>query len=143
MAVHQMRLLYDGDCPFCRREVEWLKRRDLGDHLVFENIAAIGFDPGRYGLTHEEIMGSLHGILPDGRIVRGGEAIREAYRGVGLGWLVAPTRLPIISGLLDGAYRVFARNRVRLGRLFGRDCRSGTCPVSTTQGGRRTKLKTP
>jgi predicted DCC family thiol-disulfide oxidoreductase YuxK len=21
-------LLYDGDCPFCRREVEWLRRRD-------------------------------------------------------------------------------------------------------------------
>jgi predicted DCC family thiol-disulfide oxidoreductase YuxK len=123
--------------------VEWLKRRDLGDNLVFENIAAIGFDPGRYGLTHEEVMSSLHGILPDGRVVRGGEAIREAYRGVGLGWLVAPTRLPIISGLLDRAYRVFARNRIRLGRLFGRDCRSGTCPASTTRGRKRTELKTP
>ena len=96
-----------------------------------ENIAAVGFDPARYGLTREEVMGSLHCILPDGRVVRRVEAIRQAYQAVGLDWLVAPTRLPIIRGVLDGMYGVFARNRVRLGRLFGRKCQSGSCGVKT------------
>ena len=76
MPKQQFKLLYDGDCPFCRREVEWLKRHDHHDRLVLENIAALGLDPAKYGLTREEVMGSLHGILPDGRVVqRAGEGI--------------------------------------------------------------------
>src|ERR1700690_4236397 len=55
MFKQRFKLLYDGDCPFCRREVEWLKRRDRNDRLALENIAALGFDPGRYGLTREEV----------------------------------------------------------------------------------------
>jgi predicted DCC family thiol-disulfide oxidoreductase YuxK len=131
MLKPRLKLLYDGDCPFCRHEVQWLKRRDRHDALAIENIAALGFDPAQYGLTHDEVMGSLHGILPDGHTVRGVEAIRQAYRAVGLGWLVAPTRLPIVRGVLNGVYGVFARNRVRLGRLFGRKCGIGTCMVKT------------
>jgi predicted DCC family thiol-disulfide oxidoreductase YuxK len=131
MPTRRFKLLYDGECPFCRREMEWLKRRDRNDNLALEDIAAIGFDPARYGLTHDEVTGSLHGILPDGRVVRGVEAIRQAYSTVGLGWLVAPTRLPIIGGLLSSAYKVFARNRVRLGGLFGRKCSGGACSVPT------------
>jgi predicted DCC family thiol-disulfide oxidoreductase YuxK len=129
MPKQQFKLLYDGDCPFCRREVEWLKRCDRNDKLALEDIAALGFDPARYGLTREEVMGSLHGILPDGRVVSRVEAIRQAYRAVGLGWLVAATRLPIIRGVLDGMYGLFARNRIRLGRLFGRQCESDACVV--------------
>jgi predicted DCC family thiol-disulfide oxidoreductase YuxK len=132
MSNQPFKLLYDGDCPFCRREAEWLKRRDRRGNLTLENIAAIGFDPAKYGLTREEVMGVLHGILPDGRIVRRLEAVRQAYQAAGLGWLVAPTRLPIVRGALDRMYLVFARNRIRLGRLFGRKCESGTCGVTTT-----------
>jgi predicted DCC family thiol-disulfide oxidoreductase YuxK len=75
MPKQQFKLLYDGDCPFCRREVEWLKRRDHNDRLAIENIAALGFDPAKYGLSREEVMGSLHGIFPDGRVVRRVEAL--------------------------------------------------------------------
>ena len=141
MAKQQFKLLYDGDCPFCRREAEWLKRRDRDGNLALENIAAVGFDPGRYGLTHAEVMGSLHGVLPDGRVVRGVEAVRQACSRVGLGWLLAPTRLPIVRGLSDGAYGIFARNRIRLGRLFGRKCQSGACAVKPTLGRKATRAK--
>jgi predicted DCC family thiol-disulfide oxidoreductase YuxK len=131
MAEQRVKLLYDGDCPFCSREVAWLKRRDRHDRLALENIAAIGFDPTPYGLTREEVMASLHVVLPDGRVVQGVEAVRQAGKAVGLGWMVAPTRLPIVRGILDRTYGLFARNRVRLGGLFGRGCNSGTCGAKT------------
>ena len=96
---------------------------------MLEDISALGFDPSRYGLTRQEVMDVLHGVLPDGRIVRGVEAIRQAYQAVGLGWLIAPTRLPGVRVVLDRMYRVFARNRAGLGRWFGRRCQDGVCSM--------------
>ena len=118
-----LRLLYDGDCPFCRREVHWLQKQDRRGHLVVEDIAAIGFDPAKYGLSIEQVQGSLHAIRPDGTVVSAMDAIRAAYEAVGLGWLVAPTRLPGARRVCDAAYRLFARNRVRWGNLLGRGCK--------------------
>jgi predicted DCC family thiol-disulfide oxidoreductase YuxK len=136
MAEQRFTLLYDGECPFCRREVEWLRRRDREGHLALEDITDPHFDPAQYGLTREEVAGVLHGILPDGRVVRRVEAIRQAYYAVGLGWLVAPTRWPVVRWVLDGMYGIFARNRIRWGRLLGRPCESGKCTSMPVPSGR-------
>lgn len=129
MSETRYKLLYDGECPLCRREVEWLKRRDRTGRLAIEDISDPGFHAEAYGLTQEAVMSVMHGILPDGRIVRRVEAICEAYRAVGLGWLVSPLRWPGVRWLADVAYGVFARNRVSLGRLFGRSC-DGACKTA-------------
>jgi predicted DCC family thiol-disulfide oxidoreductase YuxK len=126
----RFRLLYDGACPICRREVEWLKRRDRSGNLQLEDISARGFDPARYGLTRESVDSVLHGIRQDGVVVRGMEAIREAYRSVGLGWLTAATRLPGLKWAADRLYGWFARNRTALGRFLEPRCREGECTIS-------------
>jgi predicted DCC family thiol-disulfide oxidoreductase YuxK len=137
MPERRYKLLYDGQCPICRREAAWLRRRDRDGNLALEDIADPAFDPAQYGLTKEEVVGVLHGVLPDGRVVRRVEAIRQAYRAVGLGWLVPPTRLPVVRWALDCLYGVFARNRVRLGRLFGRPCEGGACTAKTSPADRK------
>ena len=124
------KLLYDGECPICRREIEWLQSRDQAGRLVAEDITDPNFHTGEYGLTQKDVMCVLHGILPDGRIVRRVEAIREAYRVVGLGWIAAVLSWPVVGWLADMAYGVFARNRVALGRLLGRSC-DGSCNIPT------------
>lgn len=116
---------HDGDCPLCAREVALLRRLDRRGRIRFVDIAAPGFDPAPLGRTREELMDRMHARLPDGRWVEGVEVFRRLYAAVGLGLLVAPTRLPGVSHLLDLAYRAFARNRLR---LTGR-CRDGACPV--------------
>lgn len=126
----RFKLLYDGECPLCLREVRWLERRNSHGHLAFEDVASPDFAPAYYGATREELLGVIHGVFPDGRIVRKVEVFREAYRAVGLGWLVAPTGWPVLRWVFDGLYLVFARYRVRIGRFFGRSCASGTCDVS-------------
>jgi len=126
MHEKSIKLLYDGECPFCRREIEWLKRRDAHGKLLAEDITSREFHAESYGLSQAEVMGVLHGVLPDGRIVRRVEAIREAYRAVGLGWLAAPLSWPIFGWLADRVYGVLARNRMAIGRLIGRRC-EGSC----------------
>jgi predicted DCC family thiol-disulfide oxidoreductase YuxK len=130
MSEWGLKLLYDGQCPFCRREARWLQRRDRHGRLVFEDITAPDFDPSRYGVTSEEVMGVMHGVFPDGRIVRKVEAFRQAYRAVGLGWLLAPTGWPVLRWICDWLYWLFARHRVWLGRIVGGSCATGKCDVS-------------
>ena len=123
----RFKLLYDGACPLCRREARFLQRRNRNGRLAFENIASRGFDPSVYGTTSEELMRVIHGVFPDGRIVKKMAVFREAYRAVGLGWVLAPTGWPGLRWLADRGYEWFARNRMAIGKLFGRHCDSETC----------------
>ena len=118
------------------REVRWLQGRNRLGHLAFEDVSSPSFDPLPLGVPREELLGVIHGVFPDGRIARKVEVFRQAYRAVGLGWLIAPTGWPVLRWVFDCLYSLFARYRVRLGRLFGRSCASGTCRVSDRRGDR-------
>jgi predicted DCC family thiol-disulfide oxidoreductase YuxK len=130
----RFKILYDGECPLCRREAHWLQSRDLHGRLTFEDICSPGFDPVIYHVTREELMGVIHGVFPDGRIVRKLAVFREAYRAIGLGWLLAPTGWPVLRWISDRGYEWFARHRIAIGRIFGRKCDSGHCDVAHQKG---------
>lgn len=105
-----------------------MARLDRGrGRLTFEDIADPGFDAGKYGKTLDEVMGSIHGVLPDGTLVTGVEVFRRAYAAVGWGWVLAWTRWPIARPIVDAAYRVFARLRLRLPGRHG--CVAGACKL--------------
>ncbi len=127
MTHPEFTVLIDGDCPLCQKEAALLERLDRGrGRLILVDIAAPGFDAQAYARTHDELMGEIHGVLPDGSLVTGMEVFRRAYAAVGLGWLLAPTRWPIFHQIADACYRWFAKHRLR---LTGRACQSGTCRI--------------
>ena len=126
----EITVLFDGECTLCAREIAMLRRLDGGrGRIGFDDIAAPGFDPGRYGARHDELMARIHGALPDGRLVEGMEVFRRAYAAVGLGWALSWTRWPGLRALADAGYRWFARNRLRLTGRGGHDCASGRCAI--------------
>ena len=130
----QFKLLYDGLCPMCRREAMWLRSRSRDGRLAFEDISTPDFDAARFGKTQAELMGVMHGVFPDGRIVTKVAAFREAYRAVGLGWLLAPTAWPGVRVLANWGYEWFARNRIAIGKFFGaKDCPDGRCEVKSVK----------
>lgn len=122
----QVEVFFDGDCPLCKREIDWLRKRDKKQNIEFTDIAAPEFDAELLGKTQAELMARIHGRLPDGTWIEGVEVFRRLYSAIGLGWLVAPTRLPLVRNLLDLGYRIFARYRLR---LTGR-CDSGKCATN-------------
>lgn len=126
-ADFDVEVFYDGECPLCRREIEMLRGRDRRGRIRFVDIAAEGFDASSVGVTWATLMARIHGRLPDGTLIEGVEVFRRVYGVLGFPRLVALTRLPGIAQLLDFAYRVFARNRLR---LTGR-CADGRCSLST------------
>jgi predicted DCC family thiol-disulfide oxidoreductase YuxK len=121
----QIRVLFDGGCPLCAREIRFIERLDGGrGRIDFEDISKPSFDPAAYGLDAVQVMERMHGVLPDGSVVEGLEVFRRAYAVVGLGWLLAPTRWPLLRDISETGYRIFAKNRLRwTGREA--DCETG------------------
>lgn len=116
-------MFYDGECPLCMREIRMLERLDRHGRILFTDISRPDFDPSPLGLDYQALMKKIHGRLPDGTLIEGVEVFRRLYASVGLGPVVAVTRLPGVSHALDAAYGWFAKNRLR---LTGR-CDTGAC----------------
>jgi predicted DCC family thiol-disulfide oxidoreductase YuxK len=112
----QIKLLYDGQCPLCVREVNFLQKRDAGRGLVaFVDIADDSYDPAAHGdISFEAAMGRIHAILPDGTIVKNVEVFRRVYEVLGMGWVYAITKLPVIGTLADALYGIWAEWRLFL-----------------------------
>jgi len=120
---YEVEVFFDGDCPLCRREIAIIKRWDKRERVRFTDIAAADFDAATYGTTQERLMAEVHGRDAQGNWLVGVEVFRRLYAAIGFGWIAAVTRWPLIRQALDAAYRLFARNRLR---LTGR-CQKGVC----------------
>ncbi|MCS6783230.1 MAG: DUF393 domain-containing protein [Gloeomargarita sp. SKYBB_i_bin120] len=131
----KIKLLYDGDCPLCLREVEFLRRRDRGRGLVaFVDIAAPDYDPQAHGgIDFATAMSRIHAILPDGTVLRDMAVFRQVYEVLGLGWVYRWTGWPLVKPLVDRLYAWWAKHRLALtGRpdldtLIGQRCSNGRC----------------
>ncbi|WP_448380427.1 thiol-disulfide oxidoreductase DCC family protein [Gloeomargarita sp.] len=136
-----IKLLYDGDCPLCRREIEFLRRRDGGRGLIaFVDIAAPDYDAAaNAGIDFVTAMREIHAITADGRVIRGVEVFRQVYAVLGLGWLYGWTGLPGIRRLVDWLYGLWAERRLALtGRpdvmiIAAQRCSNGRCERSAIE----------
>ncbi|WP_017298996.1 DCC1-like thiol-disulfide oxidoreductase family protein [Nodosilinea nodulosa] len=110
----KIKLLYDGDCPLCLREVNFLRQKDNGRGLVvFRDIAAADYRPeDNGGVDFAAAMGRIHAVLPDGTVIKNVEVFRQIYAVLGLGWVYAPTGWPILGPLVDWIYEIWARWRL-------------------------------
>lgn len=119
----EFEVFFDGGCPLCHREINFLKRRDGYGKIKFTDIDAADFVPESCGKTYDELMAKIYGRLPDGTWITGVEVFRRLYSAAGFGPAVLLTRLPVISQIMDLGYRIFAKNRLRLtGRCTARSC---------------------
>ncbi len=134
----QIELLYDGECPLCLQEVNFLKRRDADRGLVaFVDIADPNYDPTAHGgVDFATAMGRIHAILPDGSVIKNVEVFRRVYEILGMGWVYAATKWPFVGPLVDRAYDFWADRRLAwtgrpdLATLIARreaDCASNRC----------------
>ncbi len=109
-------LLYDGQCPLCMREVNFLRRKDSKRGLVrFVDIAAADYDPqDNAGISYEAAMGRIHGILADGTVLQNVAVFRYVYEVLGMGWVYRLTKIPLFGKLADVLYGLWAKYRLQL-----------------------------
>jgi predicted DCC family thiol-disulfide oxidoreductase YuxK len=135
--VSEIEVFYDGGCPVCLREVRVLRRLDRRGRIRFTDIDVPGFQASQSGPGFTDLMARIHARASDGTWIHGVEVFRRLYAAIGFGPLVAVSRWPGISQLLDWGYAIFARNRTRwFGRCTTQTCANGSPPPSQHAPGR-------
>eukprot|EP00466_Bigelowiella_natans_P000136 jgi/Bigna1/125436/aug1.1_g144 len=113
----EVNLLYDSECPVCHAEAEFLRSHDPKGKILFTDISSPDYDPNdstNGGVSYEDAMERIHAVSSDGEIYQGVEVFRRTYNAIGLGWLFALSKAPLIGDFADGLYDTWAANRLRL-----------------------------
>ena len=113
-------LIYDKDCPICRKAARWVEQNKRGDVLEMLPCQAEGVR-SRFPFMEDTVcMKAMQLILPDGGVLSGEKALPEIINRLRrYHWVAWFSRLPG-SGMLSHAfYRWFADRRYRIaGILF-------------------------
>ncbi len=111
---YKLTFLYDGECPLCLRETNFLKLKDKYNSIRFIDISN-NYNPRDFkNISFKDAMSNLHGILDNGEIILGIDVLSYSYELVGLGWIYYPTKLPIISPLIKFVYKYWAKYRLQI-----------------------------
>jgi predicted DCC family thiol-disulfide oxidoreductase YuxK len=109
-------VLYDGDCGFCRRSVDWALRRDRDRRLTATPIQSPMGDFLLADLTPEQRLREVHLIDDDGRRSSGGAAVKDVL------WALPSSRglarvVSVSPRMTQLGYRFVANRRAFFGRL--------------------------
>ena len=111
----KLTIFFDGGCPLCQREVNFMQSRNQEAKLKFIDINSTDINLKlEYGITYKQAMERIHALKSDGSIIKDIKVFKEAYNLIGLGWVYAPTKLPIIDKLVDFLYEAWAKNRLKI-----------------------------
>mgnify|MGYP001261135434 CR=1 FL=1 len=115
MNTVKLTILFDGGCPLCQREIDFLQSRNHEGHLRFIDInsADLNFEL-EHGINYKQAMERIHAFKNDGSVIYDIEVFQEAYNLIGLGFIYAPTKLPIIKGWFKFFYSLWAKYRLKI-----------------------------
>ena len=86
--------------------------------LNFINIRDDGYEPSENGdVSFADAMRHFH-VIDGTTVSEGSEAVLLAYSSVGLGWLMAVLRFPLIRWFIDRLYAVVSRHRYTISKLL-------------------------
>jgi len=125
-SVEKSVVVYDGECGFCRTQVERIRDMDRNHEFECVPFQTPGLEERFPQLANVDFNTGMRLIMPDGRTHVGADAIQQiavrlpVWRR--LAWLY---HVPILHGLSQWAYAWVARHRMRLSGT----CKSCACEV--------------
>ena len=115
MNTTKLTIFFDGGCPLCKREVDFLQSRNHKGFLSFIDINTSDFYLDlKYGISYKQAMERIHALKSDALIIKDIKVFQEAYDLIGLGWIYAPTKLPIIDKFIGFIYGLWAKYRLKI-----------------------------
>ena len=113
-------VFYDGACPLCRREIDFMRRKDVNKRLTFEDVSVDGATLPA-GRTRDQALARFHVRGADGTVRDGAAAFASMWNELpALRPLAKLARIPGMVWVLEGLYRLFLPVRPFLQRLARR-----------------------
>ena len=107
--------LYDGGCPLCLRETNFLKKKDISNKINFIDINSENYNPILFkNISYSDAMSNLHGILENGDIIKGLDVLAYSYELIGSGWVYSPLKIQFLASILRFFYKYWAKYRLQL-----------------------------
>ena len=107
--------LFDGGCPLCIKETNFLKRKDVLNKINFVDINNDNYNSVLFkDISYAEAMSSLHGILENGEIIKGLDVLAYSYELIGLGWIYYPLKIEFLALILRMFYKYWAKYRLKI-----------------------------
>jgi len=110
-------VLFDGECGFCRRSVEWAARHDKSGTLRFQ-----AYQQADIPQAFKDACGkAVHIVTTSGKILRAEHASLFILERCGWGFIARFLSYPPFSWGAAGVYWLIANNRYFFSRLLFKD----------------------
>ena len=121
-------VLFDGQCNFCRRQIDNLRRFDGKDRLRFLSLHDPSVADLYPDLSFAQLMDQMWVVSPSGEKFGGADAFRYLSKRLPLLWPIMPLlHLPFCMPLWRYLYKQIAKRRYK---IAGRNCdEGGTCTL--------------
>ena len=128
---YKLTFLFDGICPLCLKETNFLKSKDIFNKIKFVDISNKNYKANLFqNISYTDAMNNLHGILENGEVIKGIDVLAYSYELIGLGWIYYPIKIPFISYLVKFTYRYWAKYRLQItGRSSSEKLCSSECEL--------------
>ena len=71
MNLVKLTIFFDGGCPLCKREVDFLQSRNHKGYLSFIDINSSDFSLDfKYGISYKQAMERIHAFKRDGLVIK-------------------------------------------------------------------------
>ncbi len=85
--MKKLTMFYDGLCPLCQAEIQFLSGRNQAGLLSFVDINSDKYAPDHVGVSCDQALASMCAQYDDGELIQGVEVFSAAYsRPIFLNW---------------------------------------------------------
>lgn len=116
-------LIWDGECGLCSETAQWVRQKDTKREFIicqYQNCPSPPMNPAFY----ERCKVELGVVTSDGRELGGAKAVFFILEQLGWGWFARLLAAPPMIWINTLGYRIIARNRGFLSKVFfrGKSC---------------------
>jgi predicted DCC family thiol-disulfide oxidoreductase YuxK len=115
----ELTLYYDGTCPLCMAEIEFLQSRNALGQLGFVDVTQTAFEAEGHSISCEAAMAQIHGRTADGQVLVGVPVFATAYKLANLPVLAWILSRKWLIPVLQPAYVLFAKHRQAISKRIG------------------------
>lgn len=112
-------MFYDGLCPLCQAEIQFLSSRNHAGLLSFVDIHSVQYSPEKIGVSCSQALAAMYAQYDDGELISGVDVFSAAYARANLPFLAWLFSRSLLQPILRCGYHFFAKHRHTISDIFG------------------------